>query len=81
MLPHLCLHFYANFAKLNAEEVICMDISALSTYMSMSNLSMNVNIAVMSKILDTAEASGEALLQMTDAALTPGLGELIDIRA
>ncbi len=58
-----------------------MDISALSTYMSMSNLSMNVNIAVMSKILDTAEASGEALLQMTDAALTPGLGELIDIRA
>lgn len=58
-----------------------MDISALSTYMSMSNLSMNANIAVMSKILDTAEAAGEALTQMIDAAPMPGLGELIDIRA
>lgn len=58
-----------------------MDISALSTYMSMSNLSMNVDIAVMSKILDTAEATGEALAQMMDAAPVPGLGEIIDIRA
>lgn len=49
--------------------------------MSMSNLSMNVNIAVMSKILDTAEATGEALAQMIDAAPVPGLGEIIDVRA
>lgn len=58
-----------------------MDISALSTYMSMSNLSTNVDIAVMSKILDTAEATGEALTQMLDAAPVPGLGEIIDVRA
>lgn len=58
-----------------------MDISTLSTYMSMSHLSTNVDIAVMSKILDTAEATGEALTEMLEAASIPGLGELIDIRA
>lgn len=58
-----------------------MDIQALSTYMSMSNLSMNVDIAVMSKILDTAEAAGEALTQMIEASPVPGLGEMIDVRA
>lgn len=56
-----------------------MDIPALSTYMSMSNLSMNVDIAVMSKVLDTAEATGEALVHMADAI--EGLGEIIDIMA
>lgn len=58
-----------------------MDIPALSTYMSMSNLSMNVDIAVMSKILDTAEATGEALTQLMESASVPGLGEMIDVRA
>lgn len=58
-----------------------MDIPALSTYMSMSNLSMNVDIAVMSKILDTAETTGEALTQMIASVATPGLGENIDIMA
>lgn len=58
-----------------------MDISALSTYMSMNQLSTNVDIAIMSKILDTAEATGEALTEMLEAAPVPGLGELIDIRA
>ena len=58
-----------------------MDIPALSTYMSMGNLSTNVDIAVMSKILDTAEATGEALTQMMAAAAVPGLGENIDIMA
>ena len=58
-----------------------MDIPALSTYMAMNNLSMNVDSAVMSKILDTAEAAGEALAQMADAVSVPGLGENIDIMA
>lgn len=58
-----------------------MDIPALSTYMSMSNLSTQVDIAVMSKILDTAEATGEALTQMMASAQIPGLGENIDIMA
>lgn len=56
-----------------------MDIAALSTSMAMNNLNMNVNIAVMSKILDTAEATGEALTQMMESAVIPGLGENIDI--
>lgn len=58
-----------------------MDIPALSTYMSMSSLSMNVDIAVMSKILDTAEAAGDAVTQMADAVSVPGLGDIIDIMA
>ncbi|MCI9217502.1 YjfB family protein [Lachnospiraceae bacterium 42-17] len=56
-----------------------MDIPALSTYMSMNNLSLNMDIAVMSKVLDTAEATGQALVQMADAI--EGLGENIDIMA
>ena len=58
-----------------------MDIPAPSTYMSMSKLSANVDIAVMSKILDTAEATGEALTQMMESTVIPGLGENIDIMA
>ena len=58
-----------------------MDIPALSTYMSMSKLSANVDIAVMSKILDTAEATGEALTQMMESAVIQGLGDIIDIMA
>lgn len=58
-----------------------MDIPALASSMAMENLGMNVSLAVMSKILDTAEASGEALTQMIEAAEIPGLGENIDIMA
>ncbi len=57
-----------------------MDIPALSMAMADYNVSANVSIAVMSKILDTAEATGEALNEMI-AASAPGLGENIDILA
>lgn len=58
-----------------------MDIPALSMAMADYNVSMNVSIAVMSKILDTAEAAGEALTEMAASAAIPGLGENIDILA
>lgn len=58
-----------------------MDIPALSMAMADYNVSMNVSIAVMSKILDTAEATGEALTEMMETAAIPGLGENIDILA
>lgn len=38
-----------------------MDIPALSTMMSMERVSTNVSFALMSKVLDTAEATSEAM--------------------
>lgn len=58
-----------------------MDIPALSTAMSMEKLSLNVSIAMMAKVMDTAEAAGEAMVEMMDAAVIPGLGENIDVMA
>lgn len=58
-----------------------MDIAALSTSMAMEQLSVSVNMAVMSKVLDTAEASAEVLTQMAETLTVPGLGENIDIMA
>lgn len=58
-----------------------MDIAALSTNMAMEQLSVSVNMAVMSKVLDTAEASAEVLTEMTEALAVPGLGENIDVMA
>ena len=63
-----------------------MDIAALSTAMSMDRLQMNVGYAMMSKVMDTMEMTGEAMEEMLDSAaqiasgsVIPGLGETIDI--
>ncbi|MCI8795809.1 MAG: putative motility protein [Dorea sp.] len=63
-----------------------MDIAALSTAMSMDRLQMNVGYAMMSKVMDTMEMTGEAMEEMLDSAaqiasgsVIPGLGENIDI--
>lgn len=56
-----------------------MDIPALSTAMSMERLSTSVSFALMSKVMDTAEINSEAMIEMLDAAVVPGLGENIDI--
>lgn len=58
-----------------------MDIPALSMAMADYNVSSSISLAVMSKILDTAEATGEALTEMAASAAIPGLGENIDILA
>lgn len=58
-----------------------MDIPALSTAMSMERLSTSVSFALMSKVMDTAENTSEAMIEMLDAAVVPGLGENIDIMA
>lgn len=57
-----------------------MDIAALSVSMSASRLSTNMGIALLSKVLDTAEETGEILDEMMAKAVTPGLGEILDIR-
>ena len=60
-----------------------MDIAALSTAMSMDRLQMNVGYAMMSKVMDTMEMTGEAMLdsaaQIASGSVIPGLGENIDI--
>ncbi|MCI9440404.1 MAG: putative motility protein [Ruminococcus sp.] len=58
-----------------------MDIPALSSMMSMERLSTSVSFALMSKVMDTAESTSEAMLEMMDAAMVPGLGENLDIMA
>lgn len=62
-------------------EVIIMDIPALSVAMNNYSVSTDVSLAVMGKILDTAEAAGEAITEMMETAAVPGLGENIDILA
>lgn len=57
-----------------------MDIAALSMSMSASRLSTNMGIALLSKVLDTAEETGEILDEMMAEAAAPGLGEILDIR-
>ncbi len=56
-----------------------MDIGALSVSMSAASLSTNVGVAMLDKILDTAEVTGEVLTEMMDSVPIAGLGEYIDI--
>ena len=57
-----------------------MDIAAMSLSLSACSVNTNISLAMMSKVLDTAEATSEAMMQMMDAAaVTPGLGDNIDI--
>lgn len=57
-----------------------MDISSLSVSLSTANLYSDMGVAIMSKVLDTVEESGDAIAQMMEAALS-GIGQNIDIRA
>lgn len=57
-----------------------MDISGLSVSMSTSSINTGLEIAMLSKALDSAEATGEALNEMIEAAVIPGLGENLDVR-
>ena len=56
-----------------------MDIAAMSATISRGTLGVNISMALMEKVLDTAEQTGEALTQMMEKAATPGLGDYIDI--
>lgn len=57
-----------------------MNISALSIPVSTSGINTGLEIAMMSKALDTAENTGDAIAKMLEATVT-GLGQNIDIRA
>lgn len=58
-----------------------MNISSLSVSMPLGSTgSTAIDLALMSKVLDTAQESGDALVQMMEAAAT-GLGQNIDVMA
>ena len=57
-----------------------MDISGLSVSMSTSSINTGLEVAMLSKVLDSAEIAGEALNEMMEAVAIPGLGEILDIR-
>ncbi len=57
-----------------------MDIAALSTAMSQTNLLSQIGTAVLSMSMDMAETAGDGMVQVLESAVTPELGSNIDIR-
>lgn len=57
-----------------------MEISALSIPMYTGGGNTGLEIAMMSKALDTAEITGDAIAKMMESVVT-GLGQNMDIRA
>ncbi|MBQ6813911.1 MAG: YjfB family protein [Lachnospiraceae bacterium] len=58
-----------------------MDIAALSTAMSMTEVKTDYGIAMLSKSLDNMEVMGEGMRKMLEASVTPHIGGNIDITA
>ena len=56
-----------------------MDIAALSSAMSFSQLHMNVGYALTAKVLDQVEETSVELLEMLEGAIPSDLGRYIDI--
>lgn len=56
-----------------------MDISSISLSMPSGNVTNAIDVALLAKVLDTVEESGDALAQMMEAVAT-GLGEHMDLR-
>lgn len=57
-----------------------MDIAGLSMNMAQSNVIRDVNLALMSDVLDQAKQNSMALTKMMESSVTPNLGQNIDIR-
>lgn len=58
-----------------------MDIAALSSAMSYSQLHMNVGYALTVKVMDQVEETSAELLEMLEGAIPSDLGQFVDIRA
>ena len=56
-----------------------MDISSIYFSMPSGNVTNAIDVALLAKVLDTAEQSGDALAQMMEAVAT-GLGQHMDLR-
>ncbi len=58
-----------------------MDITALSTAMSMADVKTDYGVAMLSKSLDNMETMGEGMKKMLEASVTPHIGGNIDVSA
>ena len=59
-----------------------MELSGLMMSVSPGSINTGLELAVLNKALDTAQDAGEALTEMMgQAAMVPGLGKYIDVRA
>ena len=56
-----------------------MDITSISSTVYSGNINTGLELAMLSKVLDTAEESGEAIMEML--ASVTGVGMNIDVRA
>ena len=56
-----------------------MDISALSSLANSVSTSNAIQIAVLSKAMDTFEESGAEMVRMMEASVAPYLGQNIDV--
>lgn len=56
-----------------------MDITALSTSMSMTDVNSQIGIAVLAKNLDTMEDMGDGMKKMMEMSVNPNLGANIDV--
>ena len=59
-------------------ELVDMDIAGLPIVQSTYNLETDVQIALLSKNLDTIETLGDGLQKMMESSVTPYLGQNID---
>lgn len=55
-----------------------MDITSLSAAVSTSNVNTDIGVAVLGKNLDTLKQTGDGMLKMMEASVTPNLGQNID---
>jgi hypothetical protein len=57
-----------------------MDIAATSSVLSQGQLMTNVNVAMLSKSLDTIETLSDSMISMMEKSVTPNLGQNIDVK-
>ena len=57
-----------------------MDITTLSSSMSLADVSSQVGIAVLAKNLDTIETLGDGMKKMMEMSVNPNLGANIDVQ-
>lgn len=56
-----------------------MDIAEISTFMHTASLQNDVGYAMMGKIMDQMEQTGDGMQKILESSVTPNLGQNIDI--
>lgn len=57
-----------------------MDISALSTSLNQSTLSLKVGVAVTKLAIDSAEIQSQDMVRMMEQSVNPNIGQNIDVK-